>query len=154
MYYDFLLFKRFAHSARPSHRRALGGSKMAPRGPKMAPRWSQDGPERLQDDPKRPQDGPKRAQDGPDRSQDASPLKVLTHLWTQSSGNKRFKRPSSPALSLPTFVSCLDIASKVQKCTILVDVDVVTFWGSQVSNLRGSGGPFGGPSGPQMGEDL
>ena len=61
-------------------------------------------------------------------------------------------KPSSPALSLPTFDSCLDIASKVQKCTILVDV--VTFWGSQVSNLRGAWGPFGGPSGAKMGDDL
>ena len=136
------VFKRFAHSAGPSHRRALGGSKMAPRGPKMAPRWSQDGPERLQDDPKRPQDGPKRAQDGPDRSQDASPPKVLTHLWTQSTGIKRFKRPSSPALSLPTFVSCLDIASKVQKCTILDDV--VTFLGVPSVQLEGLWGPLWG----------
>ena len=30
----------------------------------------------------------------------------------------------------------------------------ITFGGSQVSNLRGSWGPFGGPSGAKMGEDL
>ena len=71
---------------------------------------------------------------------------------TQSTGVKRCKRPSSPALSLPTFDPCFDIASKVKKCRILMTV--VTFWRSQVSNLRGSGDPFGGPSGPQMGGDL
>ena len=71
---------------------------------------------------------------------------------TQSTRIKLPNKPSYPSLSLPTFDPCFDIASKVQKCRILMTV--ITFWGSQVSNLRGSGGPFGGPSGPQMGDDL
>ena len=71
---------------------------------------------------------------------------------TQSTTVKLLNKSSYPALSFPTFDPCFDITSKVKKCRI--PVDVVAFWGSQVSNLRGPGGPFGGPSVPQMGDDL
>ena len=71
---------------------------------------------------------------------------------TQITRIKINHKPTDLALSLPTLDLCFDIASKVKKCRI--PIDVVTFLGSQVSNLRGSGGSFGGPNGPQMGGDL
>ena len=53
-------------------------------------------------------------------------------------------------LSHPIFDTSFDLARKVEKCRILVDL--VTFWGSRGSISGGPGGPFGGPSGPKRGD--